>query len=299
MARPRVVRRPSSSPVLLVLAAVVSVQFGGAVAATLLPLIGVTGSVSLRLVVSAVVLLLAARPTLRGHAPRDWRAVVGFGLALAVMNTAFYASLTRLPIGVAVTVEFVGPLVLSAALSRRRRDAGAILAAGVGVVLISHVLDADWAAVDVVGLGFALLAGGAWAGYIVMSSRVGACFPGLDGLALALAVAAVVVTPFGVATAGGRLLAADALARGGAVALLSSLLPYSLELFALRRLDAEVFGILLSLEPAVAALAGLLVLGQTLSGVQIMGMALVVLASVAVTRRGARPAPPAGPAEVG
>lgn len=291
--------RPSGSPVLLVLFAVLSVQFGGALAVTLLPIVGVSGSVTLRLLLAVIVLLAIARPRVRGYSRSDWLTVVAFGLALVGMNTAFYASLTRLHIGVAVTVEFIGPLLLAACLSRRRRDGVAVLAAAIGVVLISQVATTDWAHVDFLGLGLALLAGAAWAAYILLSARTGARFPRLDGLTLAMVVASAVIAPFGFLTAGAALVSTEALSRGLGIALLSSVLPYSLELLALRSLDAHVFGILLSLEPAVAALAGYLVLGQHLVMPQLVGMALVVFASTAITRSGSPTSEPEGAAEVG
>ncbi|GAB94413.1 hypothetical protein KILIM_005_00310 [Kineosphaera limosa NBRC 100340] len=287
------------SPVLLVLLAILSVQFGGAMAATLLPLIGVTGSVTLRLVLAVALLLLFARPRVRGYTRSDWITVISFGVSLAAMNTAFYASLTRLPIGVAVTIEFVGPLLLAATLSRRLRDFLAVLVAAVGVLLISEVLNSSADTVDPIGVLLALTAGAAWAAYILLSARAGQRFPRLDGLTLAMIVAAVLVAPFGVATAGAALVSPEALLKGLGIALLSSVLPYSLELLALRRLAARIFGILLSLEPAVAALAGFVVLGQLLSPVQLVGIACVVLASVAVTRTGPPPSRHEGAAEVG
>ena len=269
----------------LVLVAVVSVQFGGAFAVTLLPLVGVAGSVSLRLLFATVILLAAFRPRLRGRSRQDWLTVCAFGACLGAMNLFFYGALVHLPVGVAVTVEFVGPLTLAAALSRRRADLLAVVAAAAGVALISGVLHQRWSELDLLGLGLALAAGAMWAAYIVMSARTGARFQQLDGLAIAMAVATALVLPFGVAQAGGDLVTAEALARGLGVALLSSLVPYSLELVALRRLSARVFGILLSLEPALAALAGFVVLGQSLSGLQLAGMSLVVAASLAVTRQ--------------
>lgn len=272
--------RPASGPLLLVLAAVVSVQFGGAVAATLVPEIGAAGSVVLRLGIGAVILGLYARPNLRGHSRRSWTTVVLFGIALGCMNWSFYASLARLPIGVAVTIEFIGPLTLAAAQSRRARDIAAVAAAAVGVVLISRALSVPWQQLDLVGIGLALLAGGFWAAYVVLSQRTGAAFPQLDGLAVAMVVALLVVLPFGIWGVGQW--TSSVLGRGAAIAVLSSVLPYSLELLALRRLSQQVFGILLSLEPAVAALAGLLVLGQRLEGLQLAGMALVVAASALV-----------------
>ncbi len=261
----------------LVLLAVLSVQFGGALAATLIPTIGAAGSVTLRLLIGTVILLAVARPRLRGHDRRAWTTVVLFGLALGLMNWSFYASLGRLPIGVAVTIEFIGPLTLTAALSRRWKDGVAVLAAAGGVVLISQALTTPWAELDGIGLGLAAVAGACWAAYIVLSGRTGRAFSQLDGLALAMVVASVVVSPFGLLSA--HQWSADVLLRGLGIAVLSSVLPYSFELLALRRLSAGVFGIMLSLEPAVAALAGLIVLHQRLTGLQLAGMALVVGAS--------------------
>lgn len=277
---------------LLVLAAIVSVQFGAALATTLIASIGVAGSVTLRLVFAAAVLLVVVRPSLRGHSRSALLTVAGFGLTLAAMNVFFYSSLARLPIGVAVTIEFLGPLVLAAALSRRVADLLAVLAAGLGVALISGIVDTPWEQVRWDGLAFGFGAAVMWATYIVMSGRTGRAFPALDGLAMAMTVAALVVAPFGFGTVGGW--HAGTLAAGLGIALLSSVVPYSLELLALRRMSARVFGVIMSLEPAVAALAGLAVLGQRLSGLQVLGMALVMLASALVLGLGAaRPADPA------
>jgi inner membrane transporter RhtA len=259
---------------------VLSVQFGGALAATLVPEIGAAGSVTLRLLIATLVLLAVARPRLRGHGRQAWVTVVLFGLALGAMNWSFYASLGRLPIGVAVTIEFVGPLVLTVALSRRAVDFVAVVGAAAGVVLISEALTVPFAELDLVGLGLAALAGACWAAYIVLSKRTGAAFSQLDGLAIAMVVASVAVAPFGLGSVphwtGAILL------KGVGIAVLSSVLPYSLELLALRRMSSRVFGILLSLEPAMAALAGFLVLHQRLTGLQILGIALVMGASTLV-----------------
>lgn len=279
---------------LLVLGGIVSVQFGGALAATLLPLVGVPGSVALRLTIAAIVVLAWARPSLRGRSRADWLAVASYAAALGAMNWCFYGSLERLPIGVAVTIEFVGPLVLSAVLSRHARDAVAVALAALGVILVSGALNTPLDQLDTAGILLALSAGACWAAYILTSRRTGQHFAGLDGLAIAMALAAIVVLPFGVAEAGTGLLSGAALLKGVGIAVLSSVLPYSLELMALRRIAPNVFGILLSLEPAVAALAGLLVLGQHLSPVKLLGMALVVGASVLIlgAARGDSPAPP-------
>lgn len=272
-------------PVLLVLISIASVQFGGALAATLLPLIGVAGSVALRLALSAGLLLLVVRPRLRGRTRSDWAVVAAFAAALTCMNLAFYASLERLPIGVAVTIEFIGPLTLAAVMSRRGRDLAAVGGAVVGVLLISEALTVPWSELDLVGIAMALLAGACWAGYILLSGRTGARFEGLDGMAICLTMGAVVLLPFGIWQAGTDLWSGEALLRGAGIALLSSAIPYSLELVALRRMAAGIFGVLLSLEPAAAALAGLLVLDQSLQGLQLVGMALVVVASILVLGR--------------
>jgi inner membrane transporter RhtA len=275
----------------LVLSAVVSVQFGGALAATLVPEVGAAGSVTLRLLFAALVLGAVARPRLRGHRRGAWLTVVLFGLALGLMNLAFYASLARLPIGVAVTIEFLGPLTLATALSRRLVDVLAVVAAGAGVTLISQALTVPLADLDWLGLGLAATAGACWAAYIILSRRTGAAFASLDGLAIAMGVALLAVAPFGLGTV--PLWSAEVVAKGLGIALLSSVLPYSLELLALRRLSPRVFGVLLSLEPAAAALAGWLVLGQSLTGHQLTGMALVVVASAVVMGAGRRRQPSA------
>ncbi|KJK10644.1 membrane protein [Terrabacter sp. 28] len=275
---------------LLVLGGVLSVQFGGAFAATLVPHIGATGSVLLRLLFAMVILYAVARPSWRRRTRADWGTVVLFGLALAAMNTSFYASLAHLPIGVAVTIEFLGPLGLAAALSRRLRDVVAVTAAALGVVLVSGVLHTSLDRLDLVGVGFAALAGVMWAAYIVLSQRTGRAFGGLDGLALALIVSTVAVAPLGLTSVDRWTLRDIALGLG--IAVLSSVLPYSLELVALRHLAQHVFGILLSLEPVVAALAGFVVLHQTLEMGQVAGMALVVLASAIVLGARSRPETP-------
>ena len=266
----------------LVLASVVSVQFGGALAATLIPVAGVLGSVLLRLALASAVMLLVVRPSWRGHPREHWWVVTQFGLTLAVMNTAFYAAIDRLPVGVAVTLEFLGPLALAAATSRSRRDVLAVALALVGVVLISGALSTPWAELDLLGMALALLAGAAWAGYIIVSGCTGQRFEGIDGVAWAMVIATVVVAPVALTKSAAALLAVPTLARGLGIALLSSVIPYSLENVALRRLAPQVFGILLSLEPAVAALAGLLVLGQRLSPAQSAGMVSVVAASLVI-----------------
>lgn len=268
----------------LVLAGIVSVQFGGALAATLIPVIGAAGSVTMRLLFATVVLLAVVRPRVRGYSRRDWATVIAFGFALGLMNFAFYGSLAHLPIGVAVTIEFIGPLALATALSRQPKDFLAVLGAALGVVMISEAFSSPLSELNWTGILLALTAGGCWAAYIIFSGRTGAAFPKLDGLAIAMLIATIVVSPFGLITVGDW--SPSLLVKGLGIAILSSLLPYSLELIALRRMSAAVFGILLSLEPAVAALAGLVILGQRLHGIQLLGMALVVGASVLIMSAG-------------
>jgi inner membrane transporter RhtA len=273
----------------LVLGGIISVQFGGALAQTLVPVIGAGGSVVMRLLFATAFMLLVVRPRWRGHSRAAWLTVAAFGTALGLMNFSFYGSLAHLPIGVAVTIEFIGPLTLAAVLSRRLTDALAVVGAAGGVVLISEAYNTPLAELEWVGILLALTAGGFWAAYIVLSGRTGALFPRLEGLALALVVATVVTLPFGVGSIPEWTW--PTVAKGLGIALLSSVLPYSLELLALRRLSAQVFGILLSLEPACAALAGLLVLGQHLDPLQLAGMGLVVAASALVLGLGARKDP--------
>lgn len=268
------------------MAAIVSVQFGAALASTMIPVIGPAATVTFRLVLSAGLMLAVLRPSWRGHSRRAWAAVLGYGLSLGLMNLTFYCALARLPIGVAVTVEFIGPLALSAVLSRRPRDGAAVGAALVGVVLISQAITVPWSQLDLLGIGFAAFAGACWAAYILASRAAGGHFAQLDGLTWALVVASCVVTPFGIVTAHGPLLTWPILVGGAGVALLSSAIPYSLELVALRSLSAQVFGIMLALEPVVAALAGYIVLHEHLDGLQLLGMALVAGASALVSLGG-------------
>lgn len=275
------VRRGGLGPVGLVLAGGVSVQFGGALAVTLMPRTGALGVVTLRLLVAAVVLMVICRPKVRGHSRADWATVVVFGLTMAAMNGLFYQSVARIPLGPAVTLEVLGPLVLSVVASRRALN---LLWAGLALGGVFLLGGGGFGSLDTVGVAFALSAGGMWAAYIVFSARTGRRFPQADGLALAMVVAAVAFLPLGIAESGTRLLDPTTVALGAAVAVLSSVLPYTLELLALRRLPASTFAILMSLEPAVAATAGFLVLHQALSATEALAIALVIAASMGAVR---------------
>ncbi|MFJ9629151.1 EamA family transporter [Streptomyces sp. NPDC091280] len=268
-------------PVGLVLAGGISVQFGGALAVTMIPRAGSLGVVTLRLLVAAVVLLVVCRPSPRGHSRTDWGTVVVFGITMAAMNGLFYQSLARIPLGPAVTLEVLGPLALSVLTSRRAINAVWAGLALAGVFLLGGGGFGD---LDPVGVAFALAAGAMWATYIVFSARTGRRFPQADGLALAMAVAAVVFLPLGIAESGTRLLNPVTIALGSAVAVLSSVLPYTLELLALRRLPASTFAILMSLEPAIAATAGFLILHQSLSVSESLAIGLVIGASIGAVR---------------
>ncbi|WP_104434358.1 EamA family transporter [Kineococcus xinjiangensis] len=273
----------------MVLGSCASVQVGAAFAAQLFPAVGPAGATTLRLTTAAVLLMVWVRPRVRHWTRRQWGPVLAFGGALAGMNSAFYAGLERLPLGPAVTIEFLGPLTLAAVLTRRRRDLLWVVLALAGVVLLGFGGGEGATALDPVGVVLVLVAGTLWAAYVLLSARVGAAVPGQSGLAVASVVAAVLVLPAGVATAGTALLEPWLLLAGAAVGVLSSVVPYSLELAALRRLPARTFGILLSLEPAVAALAGLAVLGQALGLHAVLAIALVVVASAGAMGASRRP----------
>jgi inner membrane transporter RhtA len=265
----------------LVVTAVASLQFGAGYAATLFDDLGPAGAAFLRLAVAAVVLVALWRPRLRGRPAADVRLAVLFGVTLGAMNVAIYSSFDRIPLGIAVTIEFAGPLGLAVAGSRRPLDGLWVVLAAAGILLLADGGGAG--GLDPLGVAFALVAAAAWAAYIVLSQRTGRVWPGASGLAVAMVVGALLAAPAGIAQAGGALLHPGLLAAGAAVALASSVIPYSLELEALRRLPARVFGILMSLEPAVAALAGLVVLGQSLALRDWLAIALVIAASAGAT----------------
>jgi inner membrane transporter RhtA len=271
----------------LVLGAISSVQFGAALAKTLFDEIGAGGTVFVRVLFAALVLALIWRPRVAGLGRREGLLAVLFGLTLAGMNLAFYSALDRIPLGITVTLEFVGPLGVAVAGSRGALDLLWVGLAAGGILLLSDFGTTD---LDGLGVALALFAGCLWAAYILLSARVGQVFPGGGGLALAMVVAAVLLCPVGVADAGADLFVPWILAAGAAVAILSSVIPYSLELEALRRIPPGVFGVLMSLEPAVAALAGFVVLGEELVPRELVAILLVVAASAGAAS-GAKVAP--------
>jgi inner membrane transporter RhtA len=268
-------------PPLLVLGGVASTQFGASFAKGLFDDAGPGGTVFLRTVFAAAVLGLLWRPSVSQHSRRELGLVCLFGVALAAMNLSFYEAIDRIPLGVAVTLEFAGPLSVAVLGSRRPRDLLWVTLAAAGILLLA---DIGGGSIDALGAGLALFAGVCWGSYILLSARVGQAFPGGSGLALAMALAAALLLPVGVVDAGGALLDPRVLAAGAVVAMMSSALPYSLELEALRRLPTGVFGVLMSMEPAVAALAGLVVLGEVLHAREWVAIALVVVASAGAAR---------------
>lgn len=269
-------------PVAMVLAAATSIQFGAALAATLFSETGAAGASLLRLAPAAVLLLAIWRPRLRAHRGRDLRLAALFGLTLGAMNLCFYEGLDRVPLGPAVTIEFAGPVAVAVLLSRRRLDLLWVALAVAGILLLADPLGAH--GLNAGGVGFLLGAAACWGIYIVLGGRLARAFSAGTGLALGAVVATLVPLGPGIAEAGAKLLHPRLLGLGCAVALLSSVIPYTLETESLRRIPAHVFGVLMSLEPAVAAVAGFLVLGQTLGARDLLAIGLVTAASVGVTR---------------
>jgi len=271
---------PAVLPVPAIVGAIVSVQGGAALAKGLFPALGATGTVGLRVGISAAILLAAFRPRLRGASAAQWRVLVPYGLVLGVMNVVFYLALSRIPLGLAVTVEFIGPLGVAVFGSRRATDIAWVVLAAAGIALI-----APWAGggVDALGVLLALAAGACWAAYILIGGRVSRMIPGGAAVAIGMLIATFVAVPIAVTTGGFSRLTPRLLAAGIGVALLSSAIPYTLEMIALKELPARTFGILMSLEPAVAALAGLLFLHEILSPRQWLAVALVIAASTGST----------------
>ena len=272
----------------LVVGGILSVQFGAAIAKDLFDVVPPTAMVWMRLATSALIFLIVARPTLRGRSRRDWLVAIGFGCSLMTMNWAIYQSFAEIPLGVAVTIEFLGPLTVAVLGSRRPKDLVWVGLAGLGVALLGF----SPAGLTVRGVLFALLAGAAWGAYILLSKQTGERWPGITGLAVASVVGAVVLGPPAVVEAGSTLLRPEVLVLGLVVGLLSSVIPYSLELTALRRISPRLFGILMSLEPAAAALAALVVLREWLTFTQWLALVCVVVASVGATRTSPPPTEP-------
>ena len=271
-------------PVALVFAAILSLQLGSATAKHLFPVMGAAGTVSLRVGLGALVLLALWRPRLRGYGRRQYLLAAVFGLTTALMNLCFYAALARLPLGVAVTLEFLGPLIVAVVGSRRVRDFAWVACAAAGVALFSPV-GQQALALDPVGVLFALGAALFWAGYILLSARAGNTLAGGSGLVLAMLFAGTILLPFGAAGFPALVVEPGLLLFAVGVALLSCAVPYSCEFAALRRMPTQLFGILMSMEPAVAAGIGWLLLGEMLSPRALTAIACVTVAAVGASWR--------------
>ncbi|MEU3309597.1 EamA family transporter [Nocardiopsis sp. NPDC055551] len=270
----------SMPPVWLILIGIVSVQTGAGLAKNLFEALPPAAVVWLRLLTSAVVLVVLARPVLRARSRTDWMVVIGYGVALAGMNFLIYQAFARIPLGIAVTIEYLGPLSIAILGSRRRVDLLWAGLAGLGVA----ALGVEFGSLDPLGVLFAVLAAVAWAGYILLSAATGQRFSGASGLAIGSVVGVIVLAPAGIAEGGAALLDWRLLLFGLAVGVLSSVVPYTLELNALRRIPPRVFGVLMSLQPAAAALVGLVLLGELLSVWQWLAVVCVIVASAGSTR---------------
>jgi inner membrane transporter RhtA len=278
-------------PTVLVVAATGSVQLGAAIAKGLFDSLGPGGTVFLRIFFAALLLIALWRPRLRGYPRSGYLVAILFGLVLAGMNLSIYLSFDRIPLGIAVTIEFIGPLGVAVAGSRRALDLLWVILAAAGILLLAPIGILGSVDLDLVGVAFAILAGCLWAAYILLSARTGQIFPGGTGLVVAMCVGTVVLLPVGVAGAGAALLDPKYFLIGFAIAVLSSAIPYSVEMAALRRLPARVFGVLMSLDPAVAALAGFLVLGERLEPRAIVAVFLVTVAAAGASLFSNRSAP--------
>ena len=270
------------SPLALVFGSIISVQFGAAISVTIFDEVGVAGSTLLRLAFASLFLFLLSRPKVLQWSARQVRMAIAFGVTLAAMNLAFYFAIDILPVGVATTIEFIGPISIAAIFSRRLLDGLWVALAAAGVVLIAQ----PWSggSLELEGVLLALLAAFFWAVYILIAQRAGEVFPDRDGLTIAMMIGTAIVFIPGVASAGAMLVTPQILLLGAVIGLLSSLIPYSFELEALRRMPTRVFGTLMSIEPAVAVLAGFIVLSQKPTLLELVAISLVVVASVGVTR---------------
>ncbi|MGB3789165.1 MAG: EamA family transporter [Phormidesmis sp.] len=284
----------SPSPIGLLLLSILSVQFGSALAKSLFDDLGPWGVVFLRVAFSALILFAVGRPQFNTTVRQNFKAVLTYGIVLTTMNSLFYAAIDRIPLGIAISLEFTGPLGLSVLKSQRWLDGLWAVLALVGIILLTPITGA---ALDPLGMFFALAAGICWAFYILLAAKVGSILPGVEGLTWGLIVGTIMLLPIGIVTTGGALLNPRLLGLGAGVALLSSMLPYSLEMMALRSLPIKVFGVMLSLEPMVGVVAGFLILGETLSARSLIACLLVSVAAAGAAQfQSAPPAPPLPPA---
>ncbi|MFV5685637.1 EamA family transporter [Flavobacterium sp. GB2R13] len=267
-------------PIPAVLFAIISVQSGAAIAKGLFPVIGAAGTASLRIGISALLLLAVYRPNLKKITTNQWKLVIPYGLSLGAMNLVFYLAIERIPIGLAVTLEFIGPLLVAVLGSKRMIDFFWVLLAATGIVLI-----APWSnnGIDLLGVLFALLAGALWAAYIVLGGKISKIMKGGEAVATGMLFAAILIVPFGILGNGLNSLTPKLFSLGIALALLSSAIPFTLEMKALGQLPARTFSILMSLEPAAASICALIFLQEYLTFNEVLAVLFVVIASAGST----------------
>ncbi|MEM0514883.1 DMT family transporter [Pseudoalteromonas sp. YIC-827] len=268
-----------------VLLAMVTIQSGASIAKQLFPLIGPEGTTALRLGFSALVLCLVFRPWKALPQGQQWRSIIVYGLCLGGMNIAFYYAIERIPLGIGVALEFTGPLAVALLSSKRKRDLLWVAFAIAGIILLLPEIDAE-TGLDPVGVALALAAGACWAGYILFGKRTGNQSSGGRTVALGMTVAAFVLVPYGAAHQGMALLSWEVIPLGFLVAIMSSALPYTLEMVALRNMPAQGFSVMMSMEPAIAALAGFMILSELLTPLQWLAIALVIIASIGSSMQG-------------
>lgn len=258
--------------------AMVSFQIGATFAKQLIPLVGSPGTTALRLGLSALIVVLLQRPWRTVPSRSAWPVVLAYGISLGAMNSVFYLALRSIPLGVAVAIEFIGPLAVAVLASRRSID---YLWVGLAALGLSQLLpiSRSGAALDPVGVAYAMAAGLGWALYIVFGQKAGRV-QGASASTWGMLIAALVTVPFGVVDGGSQLFTADILPRGLAIAVFSSALPYTLEMIALQRLSTKSFGTLMSFEPAIAAVAGVLLLHEQLTAMQWLAIAAIITASI-------------------
>lgn len=277
-------------PVGLLLIAMASIQSGASLAKSMFPVVGAQGTTTLRLIFASVIMIVLLRPWKARLTARSLRTVAVYGIALGGMNLLFYMSLQTIPLGIAVALEFTGPLAVAIYASRKAIDFLWIALAIVGLLLLIPT-GATSASMDLTGAAYALGAGVCWALYILFGQKAGAD-NGVQTAALGVMIAALFVSPFGIAHAGASLLTPSVIPVALGVAILSTALPYTLEMVALTRMPARTFGTLMSVEPAIAALSGLLFLQEYLSFAQWMAISCIILASVGATLTMGREAKP-------
>ena len=276
----------TSTAVLAASVAMISFQLGAAFAKQLIPVLGAPGTTALRLGLSALLLVVVQRPWRSVPSRSAWKWILAYGASLGAMNAVFYVALGRIPLGIAVAIEFVGPLGVAVWASRRRIDYLWVALAALGLALLLP-MQPGAAALDPLGVACALLAGVGWALYIIFGQKAGRAH-GATAATWGLMVAALFTVPLGVVDAGVRLIDPDILPFGVGVAIFSSALPYTLEMIALRRLSTKVFGTLMSFEPAIAAVAGVVLLHERLTVMQWSAIAAIVAASIGAVK-GERP----------